>query len=425
MPTTFLCHNSQDKPIVQRLGKLLEQNGIEPWIDSAELDGGSGWQDEILTSMNNSDAVLLCVGPHGIGRFQRQEIEVVVQHRVEAGKSVVPVILPTCENEPEVPVWLSMVQHIDLRQDCSDLDPFGRLLQAIDGRDANQHLRPSVLVLRNAGDTSNNAAIREVIRNCRSKLHRVREVDYSDVTLEFTLQDNLKTSDVFVSILAADAFTPRPGIFRDGIASGAMALAKAAGIPATQWRSDNLVLPSDERESIRFRSPQIETWQPFDLARHVVSDAIARFEPPASGDGDGDSNTEVVKRRKSILGLPPAGNAFAGSIAEIMNRHGIRCDSKAKWQRIVEKLQKRGAAYDALIVILNGDPDWRDQCEEWLDELEETPECLPSIGAYCYQVDNSSDAEPVPLDLEQFERYYGRSDLPKLALRINRNEGIH
>ena len=46
-PHVFLCHNSQDKPIVRRLGELLQANGIESWIDEVSLEAGCRWTQEL------------------------------------------------------------------------------------------------------------------------------------------------------------------------------------------------------------------------------------------------------------------------------------------------------------------------------------------------------------------------------------------
>lgn len=43
MARVFLCHNNRDKPIVRRLSELLHKNGVETWVDEADI-GSREWE---------------------------------------------------------------------------------------------------------------------------------------------------------------------------------------------------------------------------------------------------------------------------------------------------------------------------------------------------------------------------------------------
>ena len=44
----FLCHSSQDKPIVRELYQRLNaESWIDPWLDEAKLLPGQDWDMEI------------------------------------------------------------------------------------------------------------------------------------------------------------------------------------------------------------------------------------------------------------------------------------------------------------------------------------------------------------------------------------------
>ena len=44
----FLCHASQDKPIVRELyQKFLDEGWIDPWLDEEKLLPGQDWELEI------------------------------------------------------------------------------------------------------------------------------------------------------------------------------------------------------------------------------------------------------------------------------------------------------------------------------------------------------------------------------------------
>ena len=95
----FLCHNSQDKPIVRRLGELLQANGIDSWIDEVSLEVGCRWTEELAHALVSAPTVIVCLGPSGLGRYQAHEVDVTTQRRIEAGSQVILVILPSLHRD--------------------------------------------------------------------------------------------------------------------------------------------------------------------------------------------------------------------------------------------------------------------------------------------------------------------------------------
>jgi phosphoribosylpyrophosphate synthetase len=57
----FLCHASDDKPIVRLLYKRLIQNGIDVWIDEEKIFPGQEWNIEIPKAVRESDVVIICL----------------------------------------------------------------------------------------------------------------------------------------------------------------------------------------------------------------------------------------------------------------------------------------------------------------------------------------------------------------------------
>lgn len=57
----FLCHASENKPIVKQLYDDLVVAGYEPWLDSEVLLPGMDWDREIKIGLEASDAVIVCV----------------------------------------------------------------------------------------------------------------------------------------------------------------------------------------------------------------------------------------------------------------------------------------------------------------------------------------------------------------------------
>ena len=63
----FLCHNSEDKPIVKNIGKKLKKEGLKPWLDEWELQPGMPWQVSVEEQIHEIRSAAVFVGKMGIG----------------------------------------------------------------------------------------------------------------------------------------------------------------------------------------------------------------------------------------------------------------------------------------------------------------------------------------------------------------------
>lgn len=57
----FLCHSSNDKPVVRDLYRRLREDGVSPWLDEEDLLPGQKWEVEIPKAVRSSDAVIVCL----------------------------------------------------------------------------------------------------------------------------------------------------------------------------------------------------------------------------------------------------------------------------------------------------------------------------------------------------------------------------
>ena len=419
----FLCHNSQDKPIVRRLSELLESSGFKVWVDEAQLDGGVLWQEMIGQAMVEAAAVIVCLGPHGLGPTQNEEIQIVVRKRQEGKKVVIPLILPSCGDvNPDIPLWLTIANVIDLRRDETDSDPFGRLLKSIDSREPTGHYRPSVLVLRNKEEPTSEDACRRIVSECQNVLHRVRVMDYSDTLLEACIPKSLQLTDVLVSLLAPNSFERQPGkLFADGIAPGAKSLARKCNTEVIQWRSDKMALPKEPDAANRFRSTEIEICLSTPLVRSICSTAEGRF---ARRRLQADATAAGTGKCKAVFGYPFQDREFIRQVVDELDRLQIECDSPPKWELVLSQLQLASRSYEAIIVVLTGDLDWLCNCTVALQELQnEDKYQLPRIRAFLHKADSRINADLIPIRLKDFEEYYGLAALPSLAKKIASKRG--
>lgn len=110
----FLCHNSQDKPEVMRVGRRLKDRGILPWLDEWNVRPGFSWLKAMETQINNINSVAVFVGKNDFGPWQQREIYAFLQQFVKRDCPVIPVILPGCEQPPDLPPLLGDLRWVDL-----------------------------------------------------------------------------------------------------------------------------------------------------------------------------------------------------------------------------------------------------------------------------------------------------------------------
>ncbi len=131
----FLSHHSADKPVVERIAKRLRREKIQPWLDSWSLTPGDNWQQEIIQGLADSKTCAIFIGPHGLGDWAREELEV-AQNRAAKDRyfRLFMVLLPGAPNpvDPSL-AFLANRTWVDLREDIDDPRRTQDLVVAITG----------------------------------------------------------------------------------------------------------------------------------------------------------------------------------------------------------------------------------------------------------------------------------------------------
>ena len=113
----FLAHNSSDKPAVERLAtKLRDERGLKVWFDKWCLRPGLSWQKGMEEGIRGSKAGAVLIGTDGIGPWENEEMEALLQLAVRQQLPVMPVLLPGAPVKPDLPVFLANRHYVDLRQ---------------------------------------------------------------------------------------------------------------------------------------------------------------------------------------------------------------------------------------------------------------------------------------------------------------------
>jgi hypothetical protein len=99
----FLCHASQDKPIVRELyQRLLAENWIDPWLDEEKILPGQDWNLEVEKAVETADVVIVCVSSisaakEGYVQKELRRILRVAEEKLDGAIFILPVRLDDCE----------------------------------------------------------------------------------------------------------------------------------------------------------------------------------------------------------------------------------------------------------------------------------------------------------------------------------------
>jgi hypothetical protein len=113
----FLCHNSEDKPLIRKINELLEAEGISTWFDEEKEKPGELWQDKLENEINTISKACVFVGQNGIGPWHHHEIRAIINEFIQKGCRVIPVILQDATTVPKLPIFLKAFTWVDLRTD--------------------------------------------------------------------------------------------------------------------------------------------------------------------------------------------------------------------------------------------------------------------------------------------------------------------
>ncbi|MGK7951783.1 MAG: GUN4 domain-containing protein [Xenococcaceae cyanobacterium] len=141
----FLCHNNEDKRKVRIIKQELEKQNIRCFLDES-MSGGEQWKDSIDLAMSNSKSVAIFVGSHGLGNYQKEEIEDLHLRAGFNSTLVIPVLLSGATRESEDDFqsspsikWIWDRQSVDFRPNGKDKNPHEKLIKAIRGTNSQNN----------------------------------------------------------------------------------------------------------------------------------------------------------------------------------------------------------------------------------------------------------------------------------------------
>jgi hypothetical protein len=148
----FLSYSNEDCTTVSRLALALEELGLRVWFDQNVLPPGVPWQRELVEGVEKSLATAICIGPSGVGKWQRVEMETAIQKQIEYQHRVIPVILPEVDKDAvKLPVLLKRNTWVVLSDYLEDRATLERLYWGITGKklDGTPQPKPSHVAVSN------------------------------------------------------------------------------------------------------------------------------------------------------------------------------------------------------------------------------------------------------------------------------------
>ena len=133
----FLSHNSTDKSVVERMARLLKEQGLKPFLDKWHLIPGEPWQEALEEALDQSETCAVFIGPGGISPWEHEEMRAAISRRVEdVSKSfrVIPVLLPGAVRgaRGRLPGFLTRSTWVEFG-DIEDPEAIHRLISGIKG----------------------------------------------------------------------------------------------------------------------------------------------------------------------------------------------------------------------------------------------------------------------------------------------------
>lgn len=111
--TAFICHASEDKPIVRSLVAYIEREGVGVWLDEREINVGESIVQRISDGLEAASHLVVVLSAHSVRKpWVSKELSTALMRSL-AERSIC--ILPVRLDESPVPVLLSDVKYADCR----------------------------------------------------------------------------------------------------------------------------------------------------------------------------------------------------------------------------------------------------------------------------------------------------------------------
>lgn len=125
----FLCHHSQDKPLVRLVAEALRARGITPWLDQTDLRPGDEWRGTIDEALETVDATIVFLGENPEGSIQKAEISRALSLAGKGSVRLIPALLPSWPEGQDFRGLIGAYSGVSFN--VADVDPVTELCRGI------------------------------------------------------------------------------------------------------------------------------------------------------------------------------------------------------------------------------------------------------------------------------------------------------
>ncbi len=112
----FLCHASQDKPVVQELFNALKfEDWIDPWLDKEKILPGQDWQEVVEKAVDDADVTIICLSNQSVMKdgYVQKEIRFAYDLALEKTEGTIYLIPLRLDEVSLIPRRLHTFQWMD------------------------------------------------------------------------------------------------------------------------------------------------------------------------------------------------------------------------------------------------------------------------------------------------------------------------
>lgn len=106
----FISHSSSDASYVERIRRHLESRGVRCWMAPRDIPPGADWAESIMRALAAARAMVIVLSPRS---NQSAQVRREVEHAVDAGVSIIPIIVDGAEPSVALRYYISSHQWMD------------------------------------------------------------------------------------------------------------------------------------------------------------------------------------------------------------------------------------------------------------------------------------------------------------------------
>jgi hypothetical protein len=129
----FISYNSKNRPIAEEIRKRLQEIGMRTYLDEWELSHGHAVTPQLENAIRISRAVVILIGPYGIGPWQNEEIETALRYAVQDKRPLVLMRLPGSKSTDKISEFIKNRRWLNCEKPGISEKDIDNLILAITG----------------------------------------------------------------------------------------------------------------------------------------------------------------------------------------------------------------------------------------------------------------------------------------------------